>query len=215
MSRDPALLSSLFLFLAPFCGCITFNGKELPQARPTAPENPEAVVAVHVDEFERTHNGKHGDIGRMNEGSLGRNVVKQIARFWKQKGLIDDFGFPGELNAPATYRLSLSGTVDENSSLVAAFFTGLTLYLIPSSAHTTYDLTARLERLEGEQVTGTYEARAENSFTLWQWIVFLPVTPLGSVVWGTYGADRDRSLFLYQEFCKQGAFDSATCSTSH
>jgi hypothetical protein len=209
--RSSALLLLPTLTLG---ACITFNGKELPHVQPKPPAKPRAVVSVQVEDFQRTHNGKHGDLGRLNEGSLGRSTAKQIARFWKQKELINDFGFPGELDDPPTHRLTLSGTIDENSSITAAVFTGLTLYLLPSSAHTTYDLRVRLERLEGEEVAGTYEATAKNSVTFWQGLVFLPVTPLGSVAWGAYGADRDRALFLYHELCKQGAFEPESCSAS-
>jgi hypothetical protein len=108
--------------------------------------------------------------------------------------------------------LTVSGTVDENSSIASAILTGVTLYLIPSSAHTTYDLKLRLDRLEKDQVVATYEVTAKNSITFWQGLVFLPVTPLGSLIWGAYGADRDRALYAYQEFCKQGAFGADGCA---
>jgi hypothetical protein len=192
--------------LGPLSGCITFNGKELPKVEPNRASKERVVVAVEVDDFERTHNGKHGDLGRLNEGSLGRGTANQIARFWKQKDLIDDFGFPGDLDEEPTHRLVMSGSVNETSSITSAILTGVTLYLIPSSAHTTYDLKLRLDRLDGDKVAASYEVIAKNSITFWQGLVFLPVTPLGSLIWGTYGADRDRALFAYQELCEQGAF---------
>jgi hypothetical protein len=201
------------VWLVALTGCITFNGKELPKAQPGRASADRVIVAVEVEDFERTHNGKHGDLGRLNEGSLGRNTVEQIARLWKQKGLIDDFGFPGELDDPPTHRLVMNGNVNESSSIASAILTGVTLYLIPSSAHTTYDLTLRLERLEGKEIAASYEVAAKNSITFWQGLIFLPVTPLGSLIWGAYGADRDRALFAYQQFCEHGAFGEADCSS--
>jgi hypothetical protein len=121
--------------LGALSGCITFNGKELPKVEPNRASTERVVVAVEVDDFERTHNGKHGDLGRLNEGSLGRGTAKQIARFWKQKDLIDDFGFPGDLDGKPTHRLVMSGSVNESSSITSAILTGVTLPDPVLSAH--------------------------------------------------------------------------------
>jgi hypothetical protein len=69
------------------------------------------------------------------------------------------------------------------------------------------DLDMTLQRLgEGEAVE-EYKVSVKNSWTLWQHLIFLPTSVAGSAGWGVYGADRDRSLYLYEEFRKAGAFD--------
>ncbi len=52
-----------------------------------------------------------------------------------------------------------------------------------------------------------FDASVKNSVTLWQQIIFLPTTLLGSVAWGTYGAQKDSALYLYDTFEKAGAFE--------
>ena len=160
-----------------------------------------------MQEFHKLMNGHADGFGaNFNEGALGRGEVSQIARIWKAEGLIREFGWPGELgeNPAPTHRLIVSGTRDEVASLGLAFLTGLTFYLVPSSATVMTDLEVTLRRLsDGEE----YTAEARNSYTLWQQIVFLPTTLLGSVAWGNLGAQYDRSLFLYGEFQEAGGFD--------
>jgi len=187
-------------------GCLTTNGHELPKV--TLGEStgkPTAVIALVNGGIEKTMNGSHTDLGaNFNEGLVARTTTSMVARYWKIKKLIRDFDWPGKLDEPATHRLTVSGTVDEAGSLSGAFITGLTFYIIPSTATMEYDLVVQLERLSDG---ATYTVDVKNSFELIQQIFLLPVTPLGSLVWGSYGAAADRALYLYSEFSKQGAFD--------
>jgi hypothetical protein len=188
-------------------GCITFNGKELPRPAVSKRNEPSAVVAVVVGDLNKTFNGKDNDLGAFNEGLAARTTATQITRYWKLKGLIKDFGFPGDLDAPPDYRLTVGGTIDESGSITGAVLTGLTLYTLPSISRMTYDLDLQLDRLEGDEVLASYETTAKNSYSLWQWIVFVPTTIFGSLVWGSYSSNGDRSLYIYEQFRKQGAFD--------
>jgi hypothetical protein len=189
--------------------CITFNGKELRRVELTNPSSPTSVIALEIGDFKKTFNGSEGGLANFNEGLAVRSTASQIPRFWKSSGLIKEWGYPGQLDEEPTHRLVVSGTIDESGSLVGAIFTGATLYLFPTVSTNTFDLNVRLEQLDSGKVVASYDAAAKNSVQLWQWIVFLPTTVLGSVAWGAYGADRDMAFFLYDELRRQGVFDPA------
>jgi hypothetical protein len=186
---------------------MSFNGRELRVVDLTRLDNPAVVLSVEVGDVNKTLNGREGFMANTGEGVQGRNAVSQVGRFWKQKGLIAEWGFPGDLEINPTHHLIANGVVDERGSLAASFVTGLTLYLFPSSTQMVVDLEMTLQRLEGSDVVAEYKVPVKNSWTLWQHLVFLPTSVLGSAAWGIYGADRDRAVYLYEEFRKAGAFD--------
>ena len=199
--------AAVMMIVALSSGCMTFNGKEIRRPEVAELQEPYAIIALEVTQFDKLMNGKREGFGaNFNEGALGRAEVAQIARIWKSERLIREFGWPGDLDDDEvpTHRMILSGTSDEVGSLAMAFLTGLTFYLLPSSATVTTDIDVTLRRLaDGAEFT----VEARNSVTLWQQIIFLPTSLLGSLVWGTLGAQTDRSLFLYDEFDKAGAFE--------
>jgi hypothetical protein len=203
------VLPFLVCFLA---GCITFNGDEVRRPEMEKVVGSTVGVELKVEKFDKLMNGNSQGVGaNFNEGFLGRSEVTQTARIWKSADLIREFGFPADIEESAvTHRLIISGTSDEVGSLFGAFLTGLTLYLIPSSATVTTDVRAKLIRLsDGAE----FSAETRNSYTLWQQIVFLPTSILGSIAWGSSGAAVDRSMDLYDQFDKAGAFGTVSAGT--
>jgi len=188
-------------------GCISFNGKEIRRPEVESVETPYAIVELEVAKFDTLMNGKEEGFGAGHmEGTLGRGEAAAIADIWKSKRLIEEYGWPGDLDADdvPTHRLVLSGTSDQVGSIGMSFLTGLTLYLVPSSSSTTTDIDVTLIRLaDGKEFTAT----ARNSTTMWQQIIFLPTSLFGSAIWGLYGAATDRSLHLYDQFEDAGAFE--------
>ena len=187
-------------------GCMSFNGKELRRPEVEKPPERYAVVELEVAKFDKLMNGKFEGLGaNFNEGSTGRSTLSQIARMWKAAGLIEEWGFPGDLDeGEATHRLVISGTLDETGSLFSAVLTGLSLYLIPSSFTMTTDVDVTLIRLADDHEFAT---NSRNSFTTWQHLIFLPTSLLGSMAWGVYGSQKDLALYLYDEFKRAGAFE--------
>lgn len=191
--------------------CLSLNNKELPRTRPEVVEYSPVVLSILPAELTKTHNGRATDLAAMGQGALAQHEPRSIARAWASRNFVKEWGAPGELEFRATHRLTLKGSVDENSSIFAAVLTGVTLYVIPSSATVTHDFEATLERVSDGAV---FTARAKNSHTIWQWIGFAPLTPLLSVAWGGVGAENDRAFYLYQQFVEQGAFGDPTRAAS-
>lgn len=187
--------------------CLSINNKELPRIRPEKVADGHIILSVLPGEFEKTHNGRTTDLSAMGKGVISKHEPRSVARAWSTRKIVKEWGAPGELDAPATHKLTMNGTIDENSSIFASIMTGATLYLIPSTATMSHDLTATVERVaDGAKFTAT----AKNSYTIWQWIGFAPLTPFLSVVWGGLGAENDRAFHLYQQLSEQGAFDEVS-----
>ena len=203
-SRVPALKQvATFLALLPpvlSAGCMTFNGGGVPKVANRPPEYA-SVVDLKVGNFAQTLNGAGTARGMWANNTMAMQTANWICMYWKRSKLISEYGPIGKLSKPPDYTLTISGSRDEQGSILGAVFTGLSLYLFPSSAVLTYDLELDLQN---NQTGKSYHVHAKDSFFLWQHLIFLPVLPLQPV--GCARMQRDMSAFIYSEFAKQGAF---------
>ncbi len=118
-------------------GCITIAGGKLAPIETTAPSNPASIEYV-VGDFEFTLEG-----GKMvTSNKAGRGLSDAIFTTWKKKGYISDFKYAGEsgFTNQSEHRLTLSGSQYGDSSIVAQIFSGLTLFVIPYTVDTKYDI---------------------------------------------------------------------------
>lgn len=193
------LITTVLIMLT---GCATFNDKmvrvpDLNQATKT-----ESVVEHKVGTFVQKLNGEGVNRGMLSNQSLGEKEIALITNRWKSKGLITDAGVPGELKTTPGYVLTLNGSRNEDGSIMGAILTGLTLYLIPSSATMTTDATFDLLNNKTKK---HYQVPVKYGFTTTQWLLFLPATPFIGI--GVTNAHDDAADYLYAEFDKQGAFN--------
>jgi hypothetical protein len=187
-----------------FWGCMTFNGKGVPRVDVVPPPHPPLLVMT-IGSFAQMLNGEGTSRGVLDNTTIARQMAKGILANWKSKGLISDFGVPGDLRTTPDYTFTISGTRNEESSIIGAVFTGLTLYLIPSSSTIIYDLSLELRNNHSDAV---YSVHAVDSVSTWLHLVFLPAFPIFWV--GSYNMISDLAEYVYSEFEKQGAFSSVS-----
>lgn len=184
-------------------GCMSFNGQELPvRDIPSNVPVPAPLISIAVGEFATLHNGSGGGLKPMaSQSTVGKIHLSQVMRYWKKEGLISNWDLPGALDAAPTHQLTISGTQDEDFSTFAAFMTGFTMFLLPSSDTVTYKFHFELVK---ESTGEKFSVDTKSSITMWQQIVFLPFFPFSIV--GTMNHNRDLSRYVYSEFEKQGAW---------
>jgi hypothetical protein len=192
---------------ATLSGCVTVNEQMLPK-RDTPPPVVRGLVEYDVGDVKQLLNGETSPGGLTSSHTAVDSFGKGLLNRWKSRQLIDDYGHAGELKSAPAYRLTLSGDIKEQGSILGAVATGLTLYLIPSSSTMTYDLTARFTHVGRNQ---TYTVPIRNGSTTWMQILLLPALPFGWM--GASHMIEDTADYLYSELHKQGAFDAKARST--
>ena len=121
---------------------------------------------------------------------------------WKSQDLIADYGVSGKINKSPEYTMTINGIRNEDGSIAGSIFTGLTLYLIPSSQTLTYDLDVDFVNNKAKK---RYNSKVKNALTNWQQILLLPATPFFWV--GSSNMMSDMGDYLYEDLRKQGAFE--------
>jgi hypothetical protein len=125
------------LFCLGSMGCITRAGGQLAPIETTAPSDPAAIEYV-VGDFEFTLEG-----GKMvTSNKAGRVLSDEIFKIWKKRGYISEFTYVGEsgFSSQREHQLTLSGSQYGDSSIAAQILSGLTLFLIPYTVDTKYDI---------------------------------------------------------------------------
>lgn len=189
---------AIFLMLS---GCMTVNEGLLKKVDVPEASNKNLTIEIKPGELIQKLNGQGINQGVLSGTTVLNAVSKSMVLKWKQKGLISDYGFTGDLDSQADYTLSVSGTKNEDANMTAAFLSGMALMLIPTSSTLTYDLEAELI----DNKTGThYKSKAKNAVTTWIQILLLPALPFSWV--GTNNMLGDMSMYIYDDLKKQGAF---------
>ncbi len=192
------ILCLLPLFL--LAGCMSFNNAEVPVVKNTPPQY-KPLIEMKVGNFTQKLNGDGDSRGVISNNSMANNTLEGILARWKSNGLIDDYDPIGKLSKKPDYTLTVNGYRNEDMSWFGSIFTGLTFFLIPSSATMKYDLHLQLQNNKDNKI---YSVDVKDSFTIWQHIIFLPAFPIFMV--GTMNMFSDLSMYSYSEFEKQGAF---------
>lgn len=198
--RRPAL-ALLAVFCALTHGCAyTIAGATPPPIAAAAPPPPPAPrIEQTVGDFAFTLEG-----GKMiTSNYAGRLLNDAIFTHWKERGYISEATYvdAGKFTGATPYRLTLSGSQYGESSLLAQFLCGLTLFLLPYSVEQKYDVQYSLTDAASGQ---TYFASIEGNDTAWVelFLLFtLPVAQRGHQE--TIGRLGDH---LYTQLRHQGAF---------
>jgi hypothetical protein len=192
------------LGLALLCsGCVALAGDRLPDIEPRPLGIPPLSIEQTVGDF-----SFHLDGGKMiTSNKAGRNVNKMILDRWQRRGLIakELYVESSTFTGTAEYNLTLAGHQEGDSSVALQVLSGLTLYLIPYSVNTKFDLVYTLEHVESGR---NFEARAADSYRTVTQLLLFPITPfaLGGAM-RTYNRLADH---IYEQLAEQGAFDPAT-----
>jgi hypothetical protein len=197
MAHRVALVSLIALC----SGCMSFNGKELPKREFPSAVAETPVVALEVGDVKLTRNGSNWSTNLVGATTAGGLEAGQVLRMWKARGLIADWGKPGQLDVEPRYRFAISGTQDEQWSIAASILTGATFYIVPSSMTLRYDWQFVLTDLRSGS---TYAVPVRRSATMWQHLVFVPCTPFGFL--GSLAGQRDQAAYVWTELERQGAW---------
>ena len=118
-------------------GCITSAGGELKAIQAPPAANPVAIEYV-VGDFRFTLEG-----GKMvTSNKAGRVLSDAIFKNWLKEHYIESFQYVGQtgFSESSEHRLTLSGSQYGDSSVIAQFFSGLTLFVLPYTVDTKYDI---------------------------------------------------------------------------
>lgn len=167
MNKMNTLFLSLILCTS-ITGCASFKGEMLsPVQQFPKPQGEKTSIAVNL-KFQQMLNDK--PISVMTESGRKALEKKCVKRFLRS-GL---FSAVGTDLQDANLIADISVIDDGQANMGMAFLTGLTLYIVPSSATDTYKLTANIT----DQKTGKIETiQLEDSVTQWQEILLLPLMP--------------------------------------
>jgi hypothetical protein len=180
---------------------MTFNGAELPDRDFPDGIDARPLIATEIGEIKLLLNGKDGMKPPMSAHGIGNRALTAVLTRWKGAKLIEDYDPPGDLDREADYRLRISGTQNEQGSILGAFVTGLTLFLFPSSTTLEWDWEFELADLKADR---EFTVSTKNSMTQWMHLFFLPAFPFFFV--GALNADSSLSHYVYAEFERQGAW---------
>jgi hypothetical protein len=187
-------------------GCITTAVGNLPPITPQIAAIRPSLEQT-VGDFEFTLEG-----GKMiTSNKAGRLLNDEILKRWKARGYVSSYvyvessGFTGK----ADYNLTLSGSQYGESSIGMQILSGLTLFLLPYTVDTKYDLQYVVENVKtGEK----FSAAVEDSYhTTVELLLFVaaPIAARGQSK--TMDAIADH---LYDQLRRKGAFEEATPQTA-
>lgn len=182
-------------------GCVTVNEEMLRKVSITSPQNQAMTVEVKTGELIQKLNGEGQNRGVISGTTVLNAIGKSMMMRWKNKDIIADYGFSGELKKVPDYTVTLSGVRNEDGSMIGAVLSGLTLMLIPSSSTLTYDLNLEFVNNHTHK---HYTVKAKNAVTTWMQILLLPALPFSWI--GSNNMINDIADYSYDDLSKQGAF---------
>ena len=188
-------------------GCVTMAGDQLDDIVVRPLQIPPPSIEQTIGDY-----SFHLDGGKMiTSNKAGREVNKLILDRWQKRGLItkETYVKSSQFTGNAEYNLTLAGHQEGDSNVVMQFLSGLTLFLIPYSVNTQFDLIYTLEHVESGN---KFEAKAADSFRMITELLLLPVSPfaMGGAL-RTYNRLADH---LYDQLAAQGAFDPAKLAST-
>lgn len=185
---------------------MTSAGHNLPKIAPPKPLAQSPIEQTVGDFAFRLDGG-----GFLTSNKAGRMLNDEILNRWVKKGYIQNHRYVpgGEFTASSRYRLTLSGSQHGVSNVGLQFLSGLTLYLVPHSVDTQYNVEYTLEDAATDRM---YTAKVVDSYkTTWQLFLLLalPVSGMGaSETWDNM-ADH-----LYEQLRAQGAFRTGSIGSA-
>jgi len=192
------LAVGLLLLVASSAGCIRIAGEGLSAIQPTAP-SVAATVEETVGDFSFTLEG-----GKMvTDNKAGRLLNDELLSRWKKRGYIAEHVYvpSSQFTGNADYNLTLSGSQYGESSVAMQIVSGLTLFLIPHSVDTRFDIQYTLENVK----TGAkFSAAVEDGYATWFELLLFVAAPFS-----TQGASttwNNMADHLYEQLQTQGAF---------
>jgi hypothetical protein len=208
MSARARLLGVLLALSLATNGCVyTVAGATPPPIAPPAPPAFRPRVEHTVGDFAFTLEG-----GKMITSEYaGELLSKRLMKAWVERGYVSDAWYVdgGDFNGTADYQLTLTGSQYGDSSLIAQFLCGLTLFLLPYSVTQNYDVRYELAEVgSGRRVAASIQGDDEGWVQLFL-LFALPVAERGQQETSNRMADH-----LYQQFRAQGLFEAPPAAAS-
>lgn len=161
----------VILFLAVallFSGCASFRSGNLPAITQWPPENAVKGKSISVIvSGESSINGKEQEVNSL----FIKNWSEQVTRAYQDSGLFTEVK-PGLSDTDLKAEVRIIDRGEANLGL--AFLTGLTLYLIPSSATDEITIKTSIKNKDGDTL-GTFEK--SETITMWQQLFLIFAMP--------------------------------------
>ena len=157
----------VFFFVMNLTGCATFPGEVLPivEEFPVTTEKPSINLSVT---FRQYMNGQPLNIAVK---TVEKDLMERALKRFNKSGMYSTVS-SDDPNADISVKFDV---VDEGSgSMGMAFLTGLTLYIVPSSATDLFKVSAKIRN---NKTGGEGVIEIEDFVTMWQQIFLLPVLP--------------------------------------
>ncbi len=191
----------LLLPLILLVGCVSVNEGMLRTVAIVPPQNKNKLIEIKSGELVQQLNGEGQNRGVLSGTTVLNAIGKSMMARWKNKDIVADYGFAGDLKKDPDYTVTVSGIRNEDGSMIGAVLTGLTLMLIPSTATLTYDLNIEFVNNHTHK---HYTVKAKNAVTTWMQILLMPALPFSWI--GSNNMINDIADYSYEELRKQGAF---------
>jgi len=191
----------LLLTLASGCTYVT-EGIKLGPITP-APNSMQPTVEHTVGDFSFTLEG-----GKMITSNFaGKLINDNVLNAWKDRHYIKDYSYKesGAFSGNADYNLTLTGSQYGESNIGMQILSGLTLFLIPYTVTTNYDIQFTLTDVKSGK---KYSANVEESNKAYSELFLLFALP--------FTAHNQQSMFerigdhLYHQLYQQGAFQGGS-----
>ena len=191
---------SLLLFVLLVSGCMNFNHVDIPEVKNKKPRT-KPTIGIKVGDFKQYCDGDIDTKDIVSNEKMGLNCLAGLLNPWKEGKLIKGYQPIGKFKKIPDYTLVLNGAINKDSSTALNIASTLTLFIIPSYATASFDLSFILINNKNKE---EFRANLKTSFTTWVNIIFLPVFPLFWIRMDN--RINDRAMFLYHQFKEQGAF---------
>jgi len=148
-------------------GCATFSGDMLPQVEefPITNEKPSINISLSFQQY--LNGATVNQFTNQTEIDLMERTIKRF----NKSGM---YSSVSNTNSEADISVNFDVTDEGTASIGMAFLTGLTLYVIPSSATDLFKVTAKVTN---NKTLGEGVIQVEDSITMWQQLFLLPLLP--------------------------------------
>lgn len=198
--RLPAFCT-LLLTLASGCTYVT-EGIKLGPITP-APNSMQPTLEHTVGDFSFTLEG-----GKMVTSNFaGKLINENVLNAWKDRHYIKDHSYveSGAFTGKADYNLTLTGSQYGESNIGMQILSGLTLFLIPYTVTTNYDIQFTLTDVKSGK---KYSGSVEESNKAYSELFLLFALPFSSNnLQNMFGRIGDH---LYNQLYQQGAFQTVS-----
>jgi len=181
-------------------GCMTFSAEKLAELEAIEPK-----VTPRIEESIGDFTFHLDGGGLVSSNKAGRLLNNAVLENWEDNDYISSFEYveKEKFTGEVQYNLTLEGKQKGKSSVGMQVLSGLTLFIIPHSVETSYDLVYILENVNTGKI---YKSEVSEGMKTVSWLLFFPAFPFSFI--GASNTYENIAEHVYQDFVRQGAFSA-------